>query len=263
MKNELKPRACEVVDIIPETKNEYTFRLKKDVEVNHGQFFQVSLPKIGEAPISVSDFGNDWMDFTIRRVGKVTNKLFEIEPGDKIFLRGPYGNGWPLDKFMGKNMVVIAGGTGVSPVRSLINKFYTDQNFIKDVHIIIGFRDEENIIFKRDLLNWEKRFNTIYTLDKNKKEGWEVGFVTKHIDKVPFDNFNDNYEVVIVGPPQMMHYAGIECVKNGVSDEKIWVSFERKMSCGIGKCGHCRIDDVYVCLDGPVFNYSKAKKLLD
>ncbi len=223
----------------------------------------MSLPKIGEAPISVSDFGNDWMDFTIRRVGKVTNKLFEIEPGDKIFLRGPYGNGWPLDKFMGKNMVVIAGGTGVSPVRSLINKFYTDQNFIKDVHIIIGFRDEENIIFKRDLLNWEKRFNTIYTLDKNKKEGWEVGFVTKHIDKVPFDNFNDNYEVVIVGPPQMMHYAGIECVKNGVSDEKIWVSFERKMSCGIGKCGHCRIDDVYVCLDGPVFNYSKAKKLLD
>lgn len=263
MKNELKPKACEILEIIPEASNEYTFRLKTDAKVNHGQFLQLSLPKIGEAPISVSGFGDGWLDFTIRKVGKVTNKIFELKPGDEIFLRGPYGNGWPTDKFEGKNMVVIAGGTGVSPVRSLINKFYEDQESVKDVHLIIGFRDEESIIFKEDLANWEKSFNTIYTLDEDKKEGWEVGFVTKHIDKIPFDDFNGNYEIVIVGPPQMMHYAGIECVKNGVSDEKIWVSFERKMSCGIGKCGHCRIDDVYVCLDGPVFNYTDAKKMLD
>lgn len=263
MNNELKPVACEIIKVTRETENEYTFRLKTDIKVNHGQFLQLSLPKIGEAPISVSDFGDGWLDFTIRRVGKVTNEVFELCEGDKIFLRGPYGNGWPTDRFKGKNVVVIAGGTGVSPVKSLLNKFCSEPDFAKSVHSIIGFKDENGILFKDNLKKWKEKFNTIFTLDNSKKEGWETGFVTEHINKIPFKDFDDNYEVIIVGPPQMMHFAGIECVKNGVPDEKIWVSFERKMSCAVGKCGHCRIDEVYVCLQGPVFNYTKAKKLLD
>ena len=93
--------------------------------------------------------------------------------------------------------------------------------------------------------------------------GWETGLVTTHISKVPFDSFGDDYAVIIVGPPVMMHFCGLECKKLGIPDEKIWVSFERKMSCAVGKCGHCRIDETYVCLEGPVFNYTVAKDLLD
>ena len=123
--------------------------------------------------------------------------------------------------------------------------------------------EEEGIIFKNDLDKWHDRFTTFYTLDRDQKEGWNTGFVTEFVSKVPFSEFDGDYEVVIVGPPPMMKFTGLEAVKCGVPEEKIWVSFERKMSCAVGKCGHCRIDEVYVCLDGPVFNYTQAKYLVD
>lgn len=251
-----------IIDIIRETGNEYTFRIETNAKVKHGQFFQVSLPKVGEAPISVSAMGDGWVEFTIRKVGKVTNEIFNLKPGDKIFMRGPYGNSFPVDDFKGKDLVVIAGGTGVSPVRSLLKYFYEHPDEIHSLYFIAGFKDEKSILFKEDLNNFRSRFNTIYTLDKDKIEGFEVGLVTEHIKKIPFDSF-ENYNVVIVGPPVMMHFAALECLKNGVSEEKIWLSFERKMSCGVGKCGHCKINETYVCLEGPVFNYTKAKNLLD
>ena len=122
---------------------------------------------------------------------------------------------------------------------------------------------EEGIIFKNDLEKWKEKFTTIYTLDRDHKEGWNTGFVTEFVSKVPFSEFGEDYEVVIVGPPPMMKFTAIEAEKCGVKDENIWVSFERKMSCAVGKCGHCRIDEVYVCLDGPVFNYTQAKYLVD
>ena len=115
----------------------------------------------------------------------------------------------------------------------------------------------------RDSRRWAEKFRAIYTLDSQVCEGWETGLVTTHISKVPFDSFGDDYAVIIVGPPVMMHFCGLECKKLGIPDEKIWVSFERKMSCAVGKCGHCRIDETYVCLEGPVFNYTVAKDLLD
>ena len=104
---------------------------------------------------------------------------------------------------------------------------------------------------------------TIYTLDKGERDGFENGLVTKHLSKLPLNSFKDNYEVIIVGPPMMMKFTALDFIKLGVPEEKIYVSFERKMSCAIGKCGHCRIDETYVCLEGPVFNYTKAKSLLD
>ena len=263
MHNELMPKPYEIISITRETNTEYTFKMKTDIQVEHGQFLQLSIPKIGEAPISVSDFGQGWMDFTIRSVGKVTNEIFELEAGDQLFLRGAYGKGWPLDQYKGKHIVVIAGGTGVAPVKSMLNKFVNEPDFAKSVHLIAGFKDENGVLFKNTLKVWEEKFNTIYTLDKAEKEGFRTGLVTEFIKEIPFKDFDDNYEVVIVGPPVMMHFAGLECVKQGIPEEKIWVSFERKMSCAIGKCGHCRVDETYVCLEGPVFNYTKAKKLID
>ncbi|PRX28963.1 anaerobic sulfite reductase subunit B [Orenia metallireducens] len=256
------PKPYKITDIIKETEIEYTFRVEADLEVEHGQFFQISLPKVGEAPISISGIGDNWLEFTIRKVGKVTNEVFELEVGENLFMRGPYGSSFPINEYKDKDLVVIAGGTGVSPVRSTLKYFYENSDSIKSLYLIAGFKDEDSILFEEDLEKFKSEFNTIYTLDKEKIDGFEVGFVTDHIAKVPFDSF-ENYNVIIVGPPVMMDAAAKEVLKNGVVEEKIWVSFERKMSCAIGKCGHCKIDETYVCLEGPVFNYTKAKDLLD
>lgn len=261
--NILTPKAYEIINVTHETDLEYTFRVATDIVPEHGQFLQLSIPKIGEAPISVSGFGLGYMDFTIRAVGKVTDELFKLKSGDKIFLRGAYGKGWPVEKFKDKNLIIIAGGTGVAPVRSIINKCYFQENYVKTLNLVFGFKNENGILFKNDLEKWRNKFSTIYSLDNGEKEGWEQGLVTKHLSKLPLESFKDNYEVVIVGPPIMMHFTALEMLKLGVPEEKIWVSFERKMSCAVGKCGHCRIDETYVCLEGPVFNYTKAKTLLD
>lgn len=263
--NPVQPKPHKLLDIIKESPTEWTFRVENDLPIRDGQFMQVSLPKVGECPISISGYGEGYCDFTIRSVGKVTDALFELQPGDTIFLRGCYGNGWPVEQYKGKNMVVIAGGTGVSPVKSLIDKFYQHPEEYGEVYIILGFKNEESILFRETLDNWQKAPNIhpIYTLDNEDKEGWEKGLVTAFIDRIPFKDFDGNYECVVVGPPIMMKFVNLELLKFGVPEDKIWVSYERKMSCGIGKCGHCRIDDTYVCVDGPIFNYSFAKNLID
>lgn len=263
MMNPIKPVACEILEIKKETQHEWTFKVATDIKPEHGQFLQLSIPKIGEAPISVSAYGDGWIDFTIRAVGKVTDEIFAKHPGDVLFLRGAYGKGWPVEQFKGKHMVVITGGTGLAPVRSMLNMFAGTPDFVKSVTLISGFKNEEGIVFRNELDSWKDKFTTYYTLDNDKIDGWNTGFVTDFVSKVPFADFGDDYAVVIVGPPPMMKFTGIAASKCGVPDEKIWVSFERKMSCAVGKCGHCRIDEVYVCLDGPVFNYTQAKYLVD
>ncbi|MCI5839312.1 MAG: anaerobic sulfite reductase subunit AsrB [Peptoniphilaceae bacterium] len=263
--NIVTPKAHKVLDVIKYTETERTFRVEFDGEINHGQFMELSIPKVGEAPISISGYGEGYLDFTIRAVGRVTDEIFNLKAGDTIYLRGPYGNGWPKDKFKGKHIVVIAGGTGVSPVKSLVNSFNDDKDFTKSVHLVMGYKNHQSILFRDEL---EKRkenekFQCIYCLDTEDYDYFRKGMVTAFFDEIPFEEFGDDYECIIVGPPIMMRFAALGLQKKNVPDEKIWVSFERKMSCAVGKCGHCRIDETYVCLDGPVFNYTKAKNLLD
>ena len=264
MNNPVKPIPCEIIDIKKESLLEYTFKVKTDIQPDHGQFLQLSIHKIGESPISVSAHGEGWMDFTIRSVGKVTDEIFNKQVGDTLFLRGPYGHGWPVeDEFKGKHLVVVTGGTGLAPVRSMLNTCFENDGYVKSLTLISGFKNEEGIIFKEELKKWKEKFTTYYTLDRDKIDGWNVGFVTDYVKEVPFDSFDGNYAVVVVGPPIMMKLTAEKIMSLGVPEEKIWVSFERKMSCAVGKCGHCRIDETYVCLDGPVFNYTKAKYLVD
>lgn len=264
MSNILSSKPCKIISINKESLHEYTFRVETDIVPEHGQFMELSIPKFGEAPISVSGFGSGYMDFTIRSVGKVTDEIFKLKKGDKIYLRGPYGKkGWPVDKFKDKHIVVVAGGTGVAPVRSMINQFLYDNEYVKSLNLLFGFKDSQGVLFKNELIKWKDKFNTVYTLDNEKVDGFESGLVTAHLEKVFKEEFGDNYEIVIVGPPMMMHFTALEFLKLGVLEDKIWTSFERKMSCAVGKCGHCRIDETYVCLEGPVFNYTKAKTLLD
>ena len=153
------------------------------------------------------------------------------------------------------------------PVRvdgsSMLNMLAADPGFAKSVHLISGFKNEDGIVFHSELEAWKEKFSTIYALDNDAKEGWRTGLVTTFVKEIPFDSFDGDYAVVVVGPPPMMKFTGLELMNNGVDAEKVWMSFERKMSCAVGKCGHCRIDEVYVCLDGPVFPYTVARDLVD
>lgn len=263
MFNPVQPEPCKILNVKKESAHEWTFRVETSAAPRHGQFMQLSIPMIGEAPISVSAQGDGWLEFTIRNVGKVTNVIFEKKAGDTLFLRGPYGKGWPVKEFAGKHMAVITGGTGLAPVRSMLNAFAADPGMVKDVTLICGFKNEDGIVFRNELDAWKEKFTTIYALDTDRKEGWRTGFVTEFVKEIPFGDWGGDCAVVVVGPPPMMKFTGLELVKCGAKAEDIWMSFERKMSCAVGKCGHCRIDEVYVCLDGPVFPYTVARDLVD
>ncbi|MCI6157069.1 anaerobic sulfite reductase subunit AsrB [Peptoniphilaceae bacterium SGI.137] len=265
VKNIVRPYAAEILGIQKETEHEWTFRLKSDAKVAHGQFMQLSIPKIGEAPISVSGQGDGWLEFTLRAVGKVTDEIFRKEVGDILFIRGPYGHGWPMEELRGKHLVVVSGGTGIAPVRSLLRLAETEESPFIDVTLVSGFKDHTGIVFKDDLARWEKnpKFKTIYTLDNEEMGPWHKGFVTNYCVNIGLQNFGDNYAILVVGPPPMMHFTGLKLIECGAKVDHIWMSFERKMQCGVGKCGNCRIDETYVCLDGPVFPYAKAKYLVD
>jgi anaerobic sulfite reductase subunit B len=261
--NEYVPFISEIKEVIKHTNIEYTFRMSYQGKVKPGQFFEVSIPKYGEAPISVSGIGENTVDLTIRRVGKVTNEVFEHYEGDKLFLRGPYGNGFKIEDYKRKEIVVIAGGTGVSPVRGVIDYFAENVEESKGMTLIAGFKNPKDILFREDFKRWKEKIDVILTVDSAEGDpNYQEGLVTKYIPELKMKNI-DEAVAIVVGPPAMMRFSTKALLEAGFKEENIWISQERKMCCGIGKCGHCKMDDVYICLDGPVFNYTKGKNLID
>lgn len=269
MKNILLPEPHKILDIRKMTDLEWLFRVEyKDAsKIQFGQFMQISLPKVGECPISITNFSVEekWIEFLIRKVGIVTDELFKLKPGTIMPMRGPYGKGFDLENYRGKNVIVVTGGSGLAPIRSFIDYIYKNPETVKSLELLFGFKDMDSVLFKEDLLKWRDKFNLTLTVDKGCGiDGECVGLVTEYVPQLQLLHKNiSDLEIIIVGPPAMMKYTALEFKRIGISDENIWLSFERKMSCAIGKCGHCRIDETYVCLEGPVFNYSKAKDLVD
>lgn len=257
------PFRSKILDIKPHTDIDYTFRMQFEGDVKPGQFFEVSIPKYGEAPISVSEIGENYVDLTIRKVGKVTDVIHTFFPGQNFFMRGPYGNGFDVDLFKGKELIVAAGGTGLAPVKAVVDYFVDNKDEVKDITIVCGFKSPSDILFRDDFKKWKDEIKTILTVD-NGEEGYtgNVGLITEYIKDIKIENIEEA-NVIVVGPPMMLKFTLQELLNRGIKEENIWVSYERKMCCGIGKCGHCKINDTYVCLDGPVFNYTKAMKLID
>lgn len=263
MKNEYIPFPSQVREIIRHTDIEYTFRMSFSGSVKPGQFFEVSIPKYGEAPISVSGIGADTVDLTIRRVGRVTDKIFEHYEGNTLLMRGPYGNGFDIKEYKGRELVIIAGGTGLSPVKGIVDYFCEHPDEAAGTTLIAGFKSPRDILFKQDFERWEKTIRVIKTVD-SAPEGYSglTGMVTKYIPDLPLETPSDA-AFITVGPPVMIRFVIQEILKRGVPERNIWISHERKMCCGLGKCGHCKMNDAYVCLDGPVFNYAESKELID
>lgn len=263
MNNPYLPKPYKILKITKETDIDVTYKIAYEGELIGGQFMEISVPGVGEAPISISDFDDKSLDMTIRRVGRLTDQIFNLVVGDVIFMRGPYGNGFDLSQYKGKDLVVIAGGTGLAPVKNPIKYFVSHLDELKKLEIMLGFKTPKDILFPREIEEWSKACHVCLTVDQP-AEGWEgqTGLITTHVTQLDLSQVKEKVAIV-VGPPIMMKFMTLELLKQGFLEENIWVSFERKMSCGIGKCGHCKINETYVCLEGPVFNYTKAKNLLD
>ena len=261
--NAYKTIPVRILEVRRETEIDWTFRLACGFRVEHGQFLEVSLPGVGEGPISVSGFGDGWLELTIRRVGMLTNVLHTLKAGDVMQVRGPYGKGWPVTEFAGRHLIVAAGGTGLAPVRSVLRHFAERPAELRRLDLLAGFKSPADILFRDELDAWRKSMRVTLTVDKE-EAAWNgnVGLITTFIPMLEIPNLAA-VAVVVVGPPMMMKFTALEFLRRGVPEDRLWLSFERKMQCGIGKCGHCKIDETYVCLEGPVFPYTKAKRLLD
>jgi len=267
MDNPYRPIKTEVIEVITETPNIKTLRLKPSEPIDFvaGQFIELTVPGVGEAPFTPSSnpLKKDIMEVTIMEVGKVTKKIHELKKGDIVGLRGPLGKGYPIDRFKGKEILVVGGGCGLAPLRSLMYELFNRSGDFKKVFYRGGCKTPKDFLYRKEVESWGKRkdLNLRLTVDKKDKDdkGWKenVGVVTTIMDGIDMD-FKKGIAVVC-GPPIAMKFATKKLLELGFKDENIYLSMEKSMSCGIGKCGHCRIGIYYACKDGPVFTYDKIK----
>jgi anaerobic sulfite reductase subunit B len=251
-----------VASVKEETSDVKLFKIKTDMNPLPGQFFQVSLLGIGECPLASCSYNTNEVDILMRKAGTVTSALFNLKKGDSIFLRGPYGQGFPIKELEGKNLIFIAGGTGIAPVTSLIEYVEKNPGKFKKIEIYFGFRNKEYILLKEIIEKWKKKFKVIITLDKADKD-WtgEVGFLNDII--LRNSPQKENSLALLCGPEIMMEKVSESLNKLGVDNSRIYWSLERRMECGFGNCGRCLIADIYVCKDGPVFRYDLIKHKLE
>lgn len=256
------PVAMPLLAIEDHTPTDRTFRFECRLAPEAGQFLEISLPGLGEAPFSISGVGPDWIELTIRRVGCLTEELFKLNPGDKAWGRGPYGHGFELEPLTAADLLIIGGGTGLVPLRPLIEHAASTPETAARTRLILGFRSPADLLFRDDIARWSDLMETTLTVD-HATDDWqgETGLVTRFIDELP--DLPEGMQAVVVGPPAMLTFATLGLIRRGLPESAITVSMERRMSCGIGKCGHCKVDDTYVCLDGPVMPYTHAARLLD
>ncbi len=236
----------------------------KDLNHAPGQFVMVSIPGIGEAPISVSSSPTKKasFDLVVRNAGILTGAMHNLEEGDTVGIRGPFGRGIDTNLLKGKDILMVAGGCGFIPMRSLINYVLDNRDNFNSVHVLLGCKTPADRLFLHETANWEKRKDLDFqcTVDKGDAE-WKgrVGLITKLIPDVSITP-SSTYAVVI-GPPIMYKFVIKELLNKNIPDNQIILSLERHMKCGVGKCGHCQINQKYCCQDGPVFTYDELKEL--
>ncbi|RKY24470.1 MAG: oxidoreductase [Planctomycetota bacterium] len=265
MSNPYSPVRATLEDVIDETPNIKTFVLKPEREMpfKTGQFIEMTVPGFGEAPFtpSSSPAVTDRMEVTVMRAGTVTELLHKAQPGAVLGLRGPFGKGYPVEEFEGKEILIVGGGVGLAPLRSLLFALFNEMEKFRRVILCYGARTPADIVYKNQLKEWSEREKTEVLLTVDEGDGeWKgnVGVVTTLLKQVTVDI--PNAVAVACGPPIMMKFTVLELQHMGFGDDRIYLSMEKNMSCGIGKCGHCRIGSFYVCKDGPVFTYEQLKE---
>jgi NAD(P)H-flavin reductase/formate hydrogenlyase subunit 6/NADH:ubiquinone oxidoreductase subunit I len=262
------PRLATVIKKQPMTSFETLFEIKLDdgsvLGHNPGQFVEVSIFGVGEAPISISSppTKKESFELCVRRLGNVTNKIHGLKVGDKVGIRGPFGHGFDPEALKGKDLLFVAGGLGLAPLRSLFNYVLDNRKDYGKVTLLYGCKEPKELLFADELVALGRRDDVDFkpTVDRcPESEVWSsnVGVITTLIPQIQF-NPEKTY-AVICGPPIMYKFVIADLKKRNLPDDHIIMSLERRMKCGVGKCGHCQINHIYVCKDGPVFNYAKIK----
>ncbi len=265
-----KPLLAEIISISQDTSDTKTFevgfvdkKLQKKFSFMPGQFMMISVFGFGEFPISISSspYKTNSIKFTIVNVGNVTNAMHKLKKGEQIGLRGPFGTGFPLQKFRKKNILFVSGGCGLAPLRSAIYAVQEKKSEFGKISVLFGCKTPENVLFNEDMNQWQKEnFNVLSTVDyPNKNWKGNTGVVTGLFKQVNFSP--ENTIVMICGPSVMIHFSLIELRKKGFRNEQMFASLERLMQCGVGYCSHCNIGNKYSCIDGPVFNAKDLEKL--
>lgn len=268
-RNPYLPSLHEVVEIRQETPTIKTFVLdmKEPLPFRAGQFVQLTLPGVGEAPFtpSSSPLKTDQMEITIIRTGSVTNLLHEVQVGEVLGVRGPYGKGYPFEKYQDKEVLVVGGGCGLAPLRSLIYMLIHHSDRFKRICIKYGARSPEELVYRNEYARWQKSASNLdmeTTIDVP-ASGWSghVGLVTTLLDHL---DLNLQQTVVFsCGPEIMLKFVTKRLLDLGLKAEQIYLSMNRRMSCGFGKCGRCNIGPYYVCKDGPDLNYALIQNYED
>lgn len=268
MKNIYRPIEATLEDVIVESPTIKTFvlRPKEEFAFKTGQFIELTLPGEGEAPFTPSSDPNikETIDVTIMKAGRITSLLHASDTNISLGIRGPYGKGYPLESFEGKDILIVGGGVGLAPLRSLLFSLFARIDKYNKVVLRYGARTPSDIIFKDAIPVWAKKekVDALTTVDVGEPD-WKgnVGLVTTILRDPPV---NLKKAVAIVcGPPIMMKFVTLKLLDVGFKPEDIYLSMEKNMSCGLGKCGHCRIGRYYICKDGPVFTYDQLKELHD
>jgi sulfhydrogenase subunit gamma (sulfur reductase) len=263
------PITARITSVLPLTELEkvFTVQLPDGLSLDHhpGQFVEVSLLGMGEAPISISSSpsrSKDSFELCVRKVGDVTQAIHRLQPGDMLGVRGPFGRGFPYEKFRGKDILFAPGGLGLAPLRSLINQVLDERALYGRVLILYGARNPSELLFKNELEAWSQRNDVelMLTVDRG-DENWKghVGVITTLFRDVSV--YPRNTIAITCGPPVMYRFVLMELLGKGISEGNIYLSLERRMKCGIGKCGHCQINNIYACQSGPVFSYTEIKGL--
>ncbi len=258
-----------ITDIVTETPTIKTFFIQPErpLAFRAGQFVELSLPGVGEAPFtpSSSPAVSDRLELTIMRVGSVTERLHAVTPGTRVGLRGPLGQPYPLDRFRGKEVLIVGGGVGLAPLRALLFALLEDLSRYRKVLVRYGAKTPNDIVYKKAILDgWGRKdaLDILVTVD-TRDATWpgHEGVVTTILEPGKLTAHPADGVSVVCGPPIMMKFTTLKLLSLGYAPENIYLSMEKNMSCGIGKCGHCRLGTYYACKDGPVFTYAMVKDL--
>jgi NAD(P)H-flavin reductase len=251
-----------------ETYDTFTIELRPAKEpafktFGPGQFNMLYVFGLGEVPISISGdpADSEKLIHTVRAVGPVTKAMRKFRRGNMLGVRGPFGNNWPVDVALGKDIIIVAGGIGLAPLRPSIYQILANRDKYGKVSLLYGARTPHDILYIKELEKWRARLDieVFITVDKAVGE-WHgnVGVVTTLIHKATIDP--SQTVAMICGPEIMMRFTGLELQKCGIPENSIYVSMERNMKCGIGNCGHCQLGGIFICKDGPVFRYDGIKE---
>ena len=264
-----KPIPAKLLQVIAETSNIKTFVLKPESPFGFatGQFIELSIPGEGEAPFtpSSSPFNTETIDVTIMLAGSLTEKLHNLKGGETLGIRGPYGKGYPVESFYGKEVLILGGGVGMAPLRSFLLTLLAQKERFKKITLCYGSRTPEDVVYKYLFPKWKNTagLEVLRSVDKCPTGIWDetVGLVTCLLDKVRI-NLHQSLAVVC-GPPIMMKFGTKKLLEIGYKPKDIYLSIEANMSCGLGKCGHCQLGPYFICKDGPVFTYEQIKDIPD